>query len=412
MAHPHEALLRELAPRALAILLRRYRDFTVCEDAVQEALLAAAQQWGVGRAEAGEPIVAVPTNPLAWLTRVASRRVTDHVRAEAARRVREALVVSLIPLDEQVALAADVAEAERDDTLELVFMCCHPSLTRASAIALTLRAVGGLTTAEIARAFFVPEATMAQRLSRAKETIRVSGVPFTATLQDAQANLPTVLQVLYLMFNEGYAASATGLVRVDLSEEAIRLGRMLSRLMPDEPEVMGLLSLMLLTHARRDARTGPSGELVPLDEQDRTRWEVALIDEGEALVDRAFMLGRVGPYQLQAAIAALHDRAASTEATDWRQILALYGVLLRVADSPLARLSHAVARAMVDGPEAGLAEVAAISPKGIEQRVLAVSAHLLSRAGRRDEALAKFRQAAALASNTAERNYLLLKSCG
>ncbi|MCA9516578.1 MAG: RNA polymerase sigma factor, partial [Myxococcales bacterium] len=289
--------LRELAPQVLATVLRRHpRDLTTAEDAVQEALLAAATQW---------PAAGLPENPGAWLVRVALRRVADHVRAELARRRREALVVSQLPGEPPAAPAPDDDGTAGlvDDTLPLLFMCCHPALTRPSAIALTLRAVGGLTTREIARAFLVPEATMAQRVSRAKETIRASGValelPGGAELA---ARRDGVLHVLYLVFNEGYAASeGEDLARVDLSREAIRLARLLARLAPGDPEVEGLLALMLLTDARRPARTGPSGELVPLDEQDRALWDRALVAEGTALVETAFARGAVGPYQLQAA---------------------------------------------------------------------------------------------------------------
>lgn len=295
----------------LATIVRRYRDFSGCEDAVQEALLAAASQW---------PAQGVPASPVGWLVRVATRRITDEVRAETARRMREKLVVSLIPADEQIALAADEAAHPKDDTLDLFFMCCHPSLSPSSQIALTLRAVGGLTTAEIARAFMVPEATMAQRISRAKQTIK--GV------QLQRGDLETVLQVLYLVFNEGYlATSGDTVVRVDPCDEAIRVTRLLIE-MSEEPEVSGLLALMLLTDARRNARTGPHGGLLPLDVQDRGKWERAKIAEGTSLIDAAMGKGRPGPYQIQAAIAALHDEAPSTDATDWKQIVALYDVFL------------------------------------------------------------------------------------
>ena len=327
-----ESILRELAPSVLGALVRRYRDLGACEDAVQEALLTASTQWGRdGR----------PDNARAWLIQVASRRLTDRVRADASRRKREALVVSLVPAEAQAELLA------RDDTLELFIMCCHPSLSKSSAIALTLRAVGGLTTAEIARAFLVPEATMAQRLSRARASIKKSDVPIEVPdAAERQARLGAVMHVLYLIFSEGYVTSSgVGLHRVDLSSEAIRLARLLRDVLPDEPEVTGLLALMLLTDARRHARTGPVGELIPLDLQDRGRWDRALIEEGAALIGSAFERAAVGPYQLQAAIAALHDEASSTETTDWPQILLLYEALLGLSDNPMVALNHAIALA-------------------------------------------------------------------
>jgi len=348
-------LLRDLAPQVLGAIVRRFGDFDASEDAVQEALIAAATQW---------PRDGVPDNPRAWLVHVAARRIADHVRAEAARRRREAFVVSLVPPEEQLALAPDEAEGvEEDDTLDLLFMCCHPVLSPSSAIALTLRAVGGLTTAEIARAFLVQEATMAQRISRAKQTIKASGVRLERpTPKERAARLGNVMHVLYLVFNEGYTASSgPELVRTDLSAEAIRLTRMLRRLVPDDPEVTELLALMLLTDARRAARTGPAGELVPLDQQDRSLWDRAAIEEGIALVTEALPRGAVGPYQVQAAIAAVHDEAESVEATDWPQILGLYGLLLRMSDSPMVALNHAVAIAMVHGPAAGLERLDAVA---------------------------------------------------
>jgi RNA polymerase sigma factor (sigma-70 family) len=344
-------LLRDLAPQVLGSVVRRFVDFAASEDAVQEALIAAATQW---------PRDGVPENPRAWLIHVASRRLTDEIRAAASRRRREAIVVSLVPPEDQVALGPDEAgAAERDDTLDLLFMCCHPSLSASSAIALTLRAVGGLTTQEIARAFLVPEATMAQRISRAKQSIKDSGVPFEVP-GDAEraARLGAVMHVLYLVFNEGYTASSgPELQRCDLSQEALRLARMLHRLVPHECEVTGLLALMLLTDARRAARTGPSGELVPLDEQDRGLWDRDAIAEGVALVSAVLPRGAVGPYQIQAAIAAVHDEAPSAEATDWAEILGLYTLLLRMSDNPMVSLNHAIATAMVHGPAAGLASL-------------------------------------------------------
>jgi RNA polymerase sigma factor (sigma-70 family) len=400
-------LLRDLAPAVLGTLVRRYRDFAACEDAVQEALLAAATQW---------PMAGRPGNPKGWLITVATRRLTDQVRADTARRLREQLVVSLVPADAQIALAADAEGVnERDETLDLYFTCCHPALSPASQVALTLRAVGGLTTAEIARAFLVPEATMAQRLSRAKQTIKAAGSGFpTPTERDRLARLPTVLHVLYLIFSEGYAASGGERVtRVELSAEAIRAARLLADLLPDQPEVLGLLALMRLTDARRAARTGANGELIPLDEQDRASWDRAAIEDGERILQRALSRGAAGPYEIQAAIAALHDQAPGTENTDWPQILELYGLLRRWNDSPMVRLSEAIALAMVEGPVAGLAAldaVAADSRVADHHRLDAARAHLLERAGDREAAIACYRQAAAGTTSTPERHYLLLKA--
>jgi len=400
---PH--LLRELAPQVLGIVMRRYRDFTAAEDAVQESLLAAATQW---------PGEGLPTNPRAWLVQVAVRRLTDQVRAASARRHREKLVVSLVPPDEQIALAADSEHAvARDDTLEVLFRCCHPALSPSSAIALTLRAVGGLTTAEIARAFLVPEATMAQRISRAKQTIADAGKAFPLP-EKLEASLGNVMHVLYLVFNEGYAASAgADLLRADLSGEALRLARLLHRLVPDEPETAGLLALMLLTDARRAARAGKDGEIIPLDRQDRRQWNAAAIAEGIALVSAALQAGKAGPYQIQAAIAAVHDEAASAADTDWPQILGLYEVLLALADSPVVALNHAVAVAMVHGPHAGLARLEAIAGDarlGGHHRVDAVRGHLLERAGDLTGAIASYHRAAGLTASVPERTYLLLRA--
>jgi RNA polymerase sigma factor (sigma-70 family) len=399
-------LLRTLAPQVLGILTRRYRDFAGCEDAVQEALIAAARQW---------PRDGQPDNPRGWLLRVATRRLTDQIRADTARRLREQLVVSLVPADEQIALAADAGADERDDTLALYFLCCHPALTTSSQVALTLRAVAGLTTAEIARAFFVPEATMAQRLTRAKQTIRQSGVGFgEPTAADGAARLPAVLRVLYLAFSEGYAASDGVLpLRVDLSQEALRVTRGLVDLVPGEPETQGLLALMLLTDARRPARIGPVGQLVPLDAQDRTLWNRDAIAEGTRLLETALACGTPGQYQIQAAIAAVHDEAASVEQTDWHQIRALYDRLLVIADSPMVRLSRAIATAMVDGPVAGLTELDAISADPVlaqSHRLAAARGHLLERAGRYRAAVDAYRDAANRTVSTAERTYLLLRA--
>lgn len=397
-------LLRELAPQVLGVLVRRFGDFAASEDAAQEAMIAAMAQW---------PRDGMPDNPRGWLIHVASRRIADHVRAEVARRRREEVVMSLVPPEEQMVLALDEGDTEeRDDTLDLLFMCCHPALSIPSAIALTLRAVGGLTTAEIASAFLVPESTMAQRISRAKQSIKASGVPFRLpTDEDRASRLGAVLHVLYLIFSEGYTAtSGPDLHRTDLSSEAIRLVRMLQHRVPEDCEVTGLLSLMLLTDARRVARTGPSGELVPLDEQDRTLWDRDAIDEGLALVTATLSRGLVGQYQLQAAIAALHDEAESTESTDWVQILGLYALLLRMSDNPVVALNHAIASAMVHGPAAGLellSDLARDPRLEGHHHLDAARAHLLERAGDLGGAMAHFRLAAARTASVAERNYLL-----
>ncbi|WP_437934112.1 RNA polymerase sigma factor [Sorangium sp. So ce341] len=405
-----ERLLRDLAPQVLGVILRRFRDFGAAEDAVQEALVAAATQW---------PRDGVPDEPRAWLIQVASRRITDHVRSEAARRRREAFVVSLVPPEQQIALAADSDEAvEQDDTLALLFMCCHPALSTSSAIALTLRAVGGLTTGEIARAFLVPEATMAQRISRAKQTIKASGVPFempTAPApEERSARLGAVLHVLYLIFNEGYTTSSgPALHRDDLSSEAIRLTRAVHALLPDDGEVAGLLALMLLTDARRAARTGPEGQLIPLADQDRRLWDQGAIAEGVALVTAALSRGSVGVYQVQAAIAAVHDEAARAEDTDWPQILALYDVLLGMSDNPMVALSHAIATAMVRGPEAGLELLRSLDADPRLQghhRLDAARAHLLERAGDREAAIAHYRRAAGRTTNLPEQRYLMTQA--
>jgi len=400
-------LLRELAPQVLGAVARRHGDWADAEDAVQEALIAAATQW---------PVAGIPTNPRGWLYQVAIRRLTDHVRSEMARRRREDEVASERSAAEPFVPPPDgEIGAEEDDTLVLLFMCCHPALTPASAIALTLRAVGGLTTAEIASAFLVPEATMAQRISRAKASIKSSKVPFEMpTAGERAERLGAVLHVLYLIFNEGYASSAgPHLQRTDLSNEAIRLTRAVHALLPGDGEVAGLLALMLLTDARRAARSGPSGELIPLDEQDRTLWDQGLIAEGIALVEGALSRGAVGAYQLQAAIAAVHDEAARAEDTDWAQIFALYGLLERMSDNPMVSLNRAVAAAMVQGPEAGLKLLEALDGDARiagHYRLDAVRAHLHERAGDSERAIAHYRAAAEGTASLPERDYLLLKA--
>jgi RNA polymerase sigma factor (sigma-70 family) len=393
-----EGLLRDLAPQVLGAVARRYGDIDDAEDAVQEALLAAATQW---------PADCVPDNPRGWLIAVAARRMTDQMRREEARRRREAVAAAREPA------AGPPPVPDRDDSLILLFLCCHPALTPASAIPLTLRAVGGLTTEEIARAFLVPEATMAQRISRAKQRVKVSGAPFVMpTGSEWAERLRSVLHVLYLLFSEGYAASTGAHVaRSELSAEAIRLTRMVHASLPDDPEVAGLLALMLLNEARRPARTGPDGELVPLAEQDRTLWDRALIAEGVGLVSAALPKGAVGEYQLQAAIAAVHDEAESADATDWPQILALYGLLEQMTGNPIVMLNRAVAAAMVDGPAAGLELLEALDERlAGHHRLDAVRAHLLEMDGDREAAIAYYRTAAGRTASVAERDYLLTRA--
>lgn len=399
---PIEHLLRELAPQVLGSITRRFRDFSAAEDAVQEALLAAALKW---------PHDGLPENPRAWLIQVAARRRMDQIREETARRRREdraAPPVETHPPDPDTV-------AWPDDTIVLLFLCCHPALSAASAIALTLRAVGGLTTAEIARAFLVPEATMAQRISRAKQSIRSSGVAFQMPGGDERAQrLKSVLHVLYLMFNEGYVASAgPDLQRPDLTREAIRLTRVLHRLMPEEAEVSGLLALMLLTDARRSARTGPAQELIPLAEQDRSLWDAGQISEGIALLTAALPKGSIGPYQLQAAISAVHAEAARAEETDWPQILALYDLLRAMSGSPIVMLNHAVATAMVRGPSAGLELLDCLERQGHlagHHRFYAVRAHLREMAEDPGQAAADYSAAADRTSSQPERIYLLARA--
>jgi RNA polymerase sigma factor (sigma-70 family) len=399
-----EDLLRTLAPRVLSALVRRYGGFDACEDAVQEALLAAALQW---------PEQGVPDSPSAWLYTVAARRLTDARRSEAARQRNEAAVVALTPPDALLAPPADAGAEGGDDTLTLLLLCCHPELTPASQMALTLRAVGGLTTAQIARAFLVSETTMAQRISRAKQRIKASGATFTMP-PDTSQRLPVVLHVLYLIFNEGYTAtSGPDLHRVELTAEAIRLTREMHRLLPDDGEVAGLLALMLLTEARYPARTGPDGVLVPLSEQDRARWDKALIAEGCALVTRTLERAVLGPYQLQAAIAAVHDEAERAEDTDWVQILVLYHLLEQLWPNPVVTLNQAVAVTMVRGPQVGLALLATLDDDARVNgghRLYAVRAHLLEMAGDVEAAYATYEQAARRATSLPERRYLEVRA--
>jgi RNA polymerase sigma factor (sigma-70 family) len=386
-----EGLLRESAPRVLAAVVRRFGDFADSEDAVQEAMIDAARQW---------PAQGIPESPTAWLTAVASRRMTDRIRVDSARRLREERIA---------AEPGPGPTAAADDTLALVFMCCRPELTPASAVALTLRAVGGLTTAQIAAAFLVPEKTMGRRIARAKATVAAADEPFGLPAPaERTERLRAALSVLYLIFNEGYAASeGPDLARAELAAEAIRLTRIARLALPAEPEVGGLLALMLLTDARRAARVDGRGELVPLDEQDRSLWDPTAIAEGNRVLAEAIAMGAVGPYQLQAAIGAVHDRARRTEETDWAEILALYGLLEKVAPGPMVALNRAVATAMTEGPAAGLALLTEVEPR-LEghHRVHAVRAHLLELGGDRRGAHAEYRRAAELTASLPEQRYL------
>ncbi|MEU1835902.1 RNA polymerase sigma factor [Micromonospora chersina] len=401
-----EDLLRALAPQVLGVLVRRHGQFYACEDAVQEALLAAATQW---------PAQGLPDHPRSWLVTVATRRLTDEWRSERARRDREVAVAVREPAYAAVAPPADEEAPSGDDTLKLLFLCCHPALTVSAQVALTLRAVGGLSTAEIARAYLVPEATMSQRIRRAKQRIEAAGARFDMpSAADRDARLGAVLHVLYLVFNEGYTASSGAeLHRAELTGEAIRLARELRRLLPDDGEVAGLLALMLLTDAHRAARTGPGGELVPLAEQDRTRWDRAGIAEGVALVTEALTWSAPGPYQVQAAIAAVHAEAPTAADTDWRQIVALYRLLARLAPNPMVTLNQAAAVAMVDGPRAGLALLAPLDTDertAGHHRLAAVRAHLLELAGDRDDARTAYLAAARATTSLPERHYLEVRA--
>ena len=392
---PIEALLRELAPQVLGLLVNRYGGFDTCEDAVQEALLAAAVQW---------PTEGVPDNPKGWLITVAARRRTELWRNESARRRREDTAAALAPPDPEPIPAVD-------DTLTLLLLCCHPALSTASKVALTLRAVGGLTTAEIARALLVPVSTVGQRISRAKQQIKVSGAQFQLPDEaDRPERVAAVLHVLYLIFNEGYTASSgSALQRVELTTEAIRLTRQLRKRLPEDGEVAGLLALLLLTDARRVARTGPDGALILLSEQDRRRWDTAAIAEGIRLITETLAVAPIGPYQLQAAIAAVHDEAASSQDTDWTQILGLYDLLGVLAPGPMVALNRIVAVAMVHGPQAGLQQLGAAEAEpalGGHHRVDAVRAHLLELAGDHGSARDAYELAARRTLSVPEQRYL------
>jgi predicted RNA polymerase sigma factor len=388
-----EDLLRELPPQVLGTLVRRHGQFDGCEDAVQEAVLAATVQW---------PAEGVPNNPRGWLVTVASRRLIDQLRSDHARRQREsAMATEVVPQD----------VPGTDDTLVLLFLCCHPTLTAASQTALTLRAVGGLTTAEIARAFLVPEATMAARISRAKQCIKAAGSSFSLPGGvEREERLRVVLHVLYLIFNEGYTASSgSELDRADLAHEAIRLARLVHAQLPDDGEVTGLLALMLLTHARRQARTTAAGDLVPLDEQDRAKWDRGLIDEGTELVKASLAGPALGPYQLQAAIAATHASADTAQETNWPQVHALYLVLERIAPNPMVTLNRAIALAEIEGPLAGLALLSTLDSDermAGHHRLLSVRAHLLEKTGNTAGAYEHYRRAAKSTVSIAEQRYL------
>ncbi len=397
-------LLRELAPQVLGALVRRYGQFAAGEDAVQEAMLEAVTAW---------PARGMPENPKGWLLTVASRRLIDEVRSEHARRRREQdQAAAAAPLEQP-----DDAGLDRDDSLTLLFLCCHPALSGPSQIALTLRAAGGLSTAQIAAAFLVPEATMAQRISRAKQAIRDSGARFELPEPtERPERLGIVLHVLYLIFNEGYTATGgTDLTAPELSGEAIRLTRWLHRLLPQDPEIAGLLALMLLTDARRGARTGQDGSLIPLGEQDRSTWDSARIAEGVALISAVLPDGPVGPYQVQAAIAAVHDEAESVDATDWPEILGLYELLEHLAPGPVVSLNRAVAVAMVSGPDAGLDVLDALEADGRlagHHRLHATRAHLLEMSGDAAGAAAAYREAARRTTSLPERRYLAGRAAG
>jgi RNA polymerase sigma factor (sigma-70 family) len=406
-----EDLLRTLAPRVLGVLVRRHGQFDACEDAVQEALLAAAVQW---------PAEGVPDEPAGWLVTVAGRRLTDQWRSESARRRRETAVAMSRPYHELITPApAEELERHGDDTLTLLFLCCHPALSAPSQIALTLRAVGGLTTEQIARAFLVPETTMAQRISRAKQKIKEAGATFSMPAGPERAGrIAVVLQVLYLIFNEGYTAtSGPDLQNVELTAEAIRLTREVRRLLAEDDtaagETAGLLALMLLTDSRRATRSTPDGGLVPLAEQDRSRWDADLIREGTELIERTLATAVPGPYQIQAAIAAVHAEAGSTKETDWDQVLVLYELLDRMSPNPMVTLNRAIASAQVYGPKAGLDlldSLAADKRVARHHRLDAVRAHLLELAGDLDAAREAYVRAARRTVSLPEQRYLEAKA--
>ncbi|MDV5143099.1 DUF6596 domain-containing protein [Streptomyces sp. SBC-4] len=397
------ALLRELIPQVVGTLVRRYGRFEECEDAAQDALLDAIVQWRKD---------GVPDNPLGWLTTVAYRRLADRARSDIARRRREAAVAAMVRADELAEFGpADLDPSDQDDSLVLLFLCCHPSVSPSSQLALTLRACGGLTTSQIARAFLVPEATMAQRISRAKQRIRTAGAKFELPPpEDRPGRLGVVLHVLYLIFNEGYTStSGADLHQVELTREAIRLTRALGRVLPDTPEVTGLLALMLLTDARRPARTDEDGNLIPLAEQDRTRWDQVALKEGVALTTEVLAREPMGLYQLQAAIAAVHADAPSAEETDWRQIVILYRLLEQVSPNPMVTLNHAVAVAMAQGPGAGLDLLRSLAEDdrvADHHRVYAVRGHLLEMAGDHAGARESYREAARRTASLPERRFL------
>ena len=397
---------REESGRAVATLIRVLGDFDLAEEAVADAFVVALERW---------PRDGVPANPGGWITTTARNRAIDRLRrnrrlAEKEAMLRREAEVAAESLAERVA-NEDAMSPIPDDRLRLIFTCCHPALAPDARVALTLRTLGGLTTPEIARAFLVPEATLAQRIVRAKRKIREAGIPYRVPPDHLMPErLGAVLRVVYLVFNEGYEASAGDeLIRRDLCAEAIRLGRVLASLMPDEPEVLGLLALMLLHDARREARTGSDGSLVLLEDQDRSRWDAARIEEGRALVARALRMGRPGPYAVEAAIAALHDEAATFEDTDWAQIAVLYDALLAMTGSPVVELNRAVAIAMATGPGAGLAMIDRLVERGELDDYLflhAARADLLRRLARNAEAAEAYRRAIGLATNGTERAFL------